>query len=159
VFEKFSQSNSRFNTLDTLTIEVHSVRIVAGFGQGIKTKGKPLQVMVHMKKSIIDVKTETNCLAHVLIIAIAKIKNDPNYTAYRKARKIHPVVDNLLATIDINLDNGGGIPELERFQDLFKQCKVVVYTGLNCDSIMFEGKVETSESINMLYDNVTRHYH
>jgi hypothetical protein len=32
VFEKVSQSNSRFNALDMLTIEVHAVRMPAGFG-------------------------------------------------------------------------------------------------------------------------------
>jgi hypothetical protein len=35
VFEKVSHSNSRFKALDTLTIEVHSVRMRVGFG-GIK---------------------------------------------------------------------------------------------------------------------------
>jgi hypothetical protein len=37
VLEKVTQSNSRFNALDTLTIEVHAVRMPAGFGC-IKTK-------------------------------------------------------------------------------------------------------------------------
>jgi hypothetical protein len=114
--------------------------------------------MTHLKNSIIEVKTETNCPAHGLIIAIAKIRNDPDYKAYRRGRKIRPVVDNLLATTGINLDNGGGIPELERFQDHFRQYKIVVHTGLNCDTIIFEGQVETSERINLLYD-VSRNYH
>jgi hypothetical protein len=48
-----------------------------GFG-GIKAKGRPLQVMVHQKRRIIAVKTETNCLAHTLVITIAKITNEPN---------------------------------------------------------------------------------
>jgi hypothetical protein len=76
-----------------------------------------------------------------------------------QGRKIHPVVDNLLATTGINLRNGGGIPELERFQDHFDQYKIVVYTGLHCDSNMFEAQVETSDRINLLYDDRTRHYH
>jgi hypothetical protein len=71
VFEKVSQSSSRFNALDTLSIEIHAVRMPVGFG-GVKTKGRPLEVMAHLKKSIIEVKTETNCLAHALIIAIPK---------------------------------------------------------------------------------------
>jgi hypothetical protein len=157
VLEKISQSNSRFNALDTLTIEVHAVRMPTGFGR-VKTKGRPLPLMAHLKRSIIEVKAETNCLAHVLIIAIARITKGPNYSSYRKGYKIHPVVDNLLATTGINLENGGGIPEHERFQDHFDQYKIVVYTGLNCDSIIFEGQVETSERINLLYDT-TRHYH
>jgi hypothetical protein len=155
VLEKVTQSNSRYNALDTLTIEVHAVRMPAGFG-GIKTKGRPLGVMAHLKKSIITVKVETNCLAHALIIAVAKITKDPNYMQGRKIRK---VVDNLLATTGINLENGGVISELERFQDHFEQYKIVVYTGLNCDSIVYEGQVETSDRFNLLYDETTRHYH
>jgi hypothetical protein len=80
-------------------------------------------------------------LAHSLIRDIAKIKSDPNYASYCKGWKINPVVDNLLATTVINLDNGGGIPELEKFQDHFKQYKIVVYTGRNCDRIMFQRQV------------------
>ena len=84
VFEKVTQSNSRFNAVDTLTVVLHSVRMPLAFGlrgDGIKTNDTPLSVMAHLKKSIIEVKTETNCLAHCLIIAIAKITNDTNYKA------------------------------------------------------------------------------
>ena len=95
--------------------------------------------MAHLKKSIIQVKFETNCLAHALIIASAKLINDPNYKAYIQGRKIYPKDDQLLAATFISLANGGGIPELERFQDHFRQYKIVVYTGLNCDEIMLEG--------------------
>jgi hypothetical protein len=157
VFEKVSQSNSRFNALDTLNIEVHAVRMPAGFG-GNKTEVRPLEVMVHLKRSIIKVKAETNCLSHDLIITTAKITKDPNYDAYRHGRKIHQVVHNLLTTTAINLDNGWGIQELEQFQDHFKQYKIVVYTDLNCDRIFFEGQVETFERINLLYDDTSRHY-
>jgi hypothetical protein len=156
VLEKVTQLNSRFNALDTLTIEVHAVRMPAGSG-GIKTEGRPLGVMAHLKKSIITAKAETNCLAHALIIAVARITKDPNYKAYMQGRKIHNAVDNLLATTGINLQNGGGIPELARFQDHFGQYKIVVYTGLNCDSIVYEGYVETSDRITLLYDDTTRH--
>jgi hypothetical protein len=58
VFEKVPQSNSRFNVLDTLTVVVHSIRMPVGFG-GTETKDRPLSVMAHLKKSIIEVKTET----------------------------------------------------------------------------------------------------
>jgi hypothetical protein len=121
VFEKVSQSNSRFNALDTLTLDVHSVRKPVGFGfrgDGLKTKGRPLHVIAHLKKSIIEVKTETNCLAHALNITIAKITNDPDYTALRKGRKIRPVVDNLLATTGINLHNGEGILNSRGFKTI-----------------------------------------
>jgi len=91
-----SLSNSRFNALDTLVVTVHWVKMHIGFGYGIKTKGRPLSVLAHLKKIIVEVKTEENCLAHALIIAIARVENDANYTAYRKGWKIRPVVQTLL---------------------------------------------------------------
>jgi hypothetical protein len=36
--------------------------------------------MALLKRSVVEVKAEGNCLAHALI-AIAKIENDPNYEA------------------------------------------------------------------------------
>ncbi len=119
-----------------------------GFGlrsDGIKIMGRALSVMAHLKNSIVEVKTETNYLAHALIITIAKLPNDPDYKAYIQGRKMYPKVDQLLATTGITLDNGEGNPEREWFQDNFRQYKIVVYTGLNCDEIIFEGRVETSE--------------
>ena len=107
--------------------------------------------MAHLKTNIVEVKTETNCLAHALIIAIAKLTNDIDYKAYRQGRKIYHKVDRLNATTEISLDSGG-ITEPECFQDDFRQYKIVVYTGLNCEEIKFEGRVETSETLNLLYD-------
>jgi hypothetical protein len=80
VFEKVSQSNSRFNASDKLVIEVHSVKIPVGFGRvAIKSKGRPLSVMARLKRSIVEVKAEKYCLAHAIIIAVSKLTKDPNY--------------------------------------------------------------------------------
>ena len=64
-----TQSNSRFNALDTLKVVLHSVKMPVGFGlqgNGIKTMGRLISVVAHLKKSIVQVKSETNCLAHAL---------------------------------------------------------------------------------------------
>ena len=159
LFEKVNQSNARFNAMDKLVVTVHSVKLPVGFGR-VKTKGRQIDNLAHLKQSIVRVDADTNCLAHALVIAIAKVNNDPNYNSYRRGYKIHPEVHRLLETTGIDLSNGGGIPELERFQDHFgDQYKIVVYTGLNCDAIMFEGLVDSPKRINLLYDDVTRHYH
>ena len=51
MFEKVAQSNARFNALDTLVMTVHSVRMPIGNGgDGIATKGSPLEIMVRLKK-------------------------------------------------------------------------------------------------------------
>jgi hypothetical protein len=57
---------------------------------------RPLAEMVNLKQSIIEVKAETNYLAHALIIAIARLIKDPNYNSYRRGRRILPEVQHLL---------------------------------------------------------------
>ena len=131
-----------------------------GFGgDGIKTKVRPLSVMVHQKISIVEVKAENNCLAQALLIALSKLTNDPNYKSYRQVSMIRPVVRHLHETTGIDLDNGAGIPELIIFQEHFHEYKIVVHEGLNCKHfLMFESQVESSKRINLLYDDFTRHY-
>jgi len=148
-FERVLQSNSGFNTLDTLVITVHSVKMPVGFGKrAIRSMGRPLSVMADLKQCIVEVNSEKNCLAHALIIAIWRVDNDPNYKAYRQGRKVRPLVRNLLKTTGIDLSNGAGIPELVRFQKHFRDYRIVVCQGLSCDDLMVEGPVESAKRIN-----------
>ena len=151
VFEKVSQSNAGFNALDTLVVTAHSVQMPVGYSKhAIKRMGRPLSLMAHLKSSIVEVKEEENCLAHALLIAIARVDNDANYIAYHQGRKMRPVVEALLQQIGIDLTRGGGIPELNRFQQLFRDYKIVLFQGFGCDEIMYEGQVETSKHLNVL---------
>jgi hypothetical protein len=84
VFEKVTPSNAQYEALDTHTFHVHSVKISAGFGKVQTSKGRSLSVMAHLKRSIVKVRAEENCLAHALVIAVAKVTNDPDYQSYRK---------------------------------------------------------------------------
>ena len=59
----------------------------------------------------------------------------------------------------IDLSNGGGVPELYLFQEHFKDYRIIVYEGLNCDDIIFDGQVESEKKINLLYDDTSRRYH
>ena len=54
-----------------------------------------------------EFKAEDNCLAHTIIIVIAKVENNTNYKVYRLGSKIRPVVRNLLVTTVIELSGGG----------------------------------------------------
>jgi hypothetical protein len=156
-----SESNSRFNALDRLVVTVHSVKMPVGFGRrdARKTIGRPISVKAHLKRSILEVKAEKNCLAPTLIIAIPRLNKDPKYESYRHGHKIRPVVQNLLQVTGINLDQGGGIRELERFQEHLNEYRIVVFSGLNCGTIYFDGQVQTEKRINLLYDEVEHHYH
>ena len=112
VFSKVAQSNARYNAMDRLIVVVQSVKMPVDFGRkSIRSKGRPLHEMVHVKRSIIEVKSKTNCLAHALIIAIARLTNDRKYKSYRQGRRtILPAVQHLLETTGIDLQNGGGSP-------------------------------------------------
>ena len=93
VFEKVVQSNARFNALDSLIVVVQRVVMPVGFRRSaVKTKGRQLDSISHLKKSIIQVKAEENCLAHALIIAIARFEKDTNYDSYRRGYRIFPLL-------------------------------------------------------------------
>jgi hypothetical protein len=92
--------------------------------------------MAHLKTSNVKVKAEEICLAHALVICIATLTNDPDYKAYSQGRKIRSVVDHLLMTKGIDLTNGG-VPELMKFQEHFKEYRIVVFGGLNCKNLVF----------------------
>jgi len=81
------------------------------------------------------------------------------YKSYIKGWKIRHAVQTLIDATGLDLYNGGGIPELVRFQEYFRQYKIVVYHGLSYDDIMFEGRVDSSKRLNILYDDVECHYH
>ena len=51
-------------------------------------RGMPLPVMAHLKTSVVEVKSSENFLAHAIILAIAKVVNDPEYVAYHIGYKI-----------------------------------------------------------------------
>jgi ribosome-associated translation inhibitor RaiA len=44
------------------------------FVRGIRSRGRPLSVMAHLQNSVVEVKSSENCLAHAIIMAIAKLE-------------------------------------------------------------------------------------
>ena len=115
--------------------------------------------MAHLKKYIIEVKDTVNCLAHSLIISVAKVNIDPKYESYLIGNKIRPVIRNLLQTTSVDLPKGAGILELDRFQEHFREYKISVCQCFSYENILFEGQVESSKRLNLIYDYVERHYH
>jgi hypothetical protein len=49
-----------------------------------KTKGLSLDVLSAIKKSIVVVKAAFLCLAHALIIAMARVNGDTKYVLYKQ---------------------------------------------------------------------------
>ena len=69
------------------------------------------------------------------------------------------MVQHLLETTGIDLQNGGGINDLQRFQDHFTEYRIL-FGGLDCEYIIFDGQVKSEKKgINLLYGDVNRYYH
>jgi len=111
--------------MDRLIVVIHSVKMPVGFGKAVKSKGRPLSVMAHVRNGIIEVKAETNCLAHARILAIARLTKDPNYNSYRREWKILPDVQHLLQTTEINLQNGDGSTKSSNSKTTFQSTKLM----------------------------------
>jgi hypothetical protein len=140
-------------------LNIHYVKIsISNGGGGITAKGRPLANMAHLKTIIVEVKAVNDCLAHALMIAIAKLTNDPDYKTFCQGRMIHPVLDRLIATTGTDMTNGGGVPQLIRIKEHFREYRIVVFGGLNCYDTIFDGQVESEKRINLYY-NVTHHYY
>ena len=137
VFDKVYQSNSILNALDKLVEIMNSVKMSVGFScVAIKTMGRPLSVMAHLKNCIVEFKTEHNCLADALIIVISKADNDSNYKSHRKSCNIRHVDQNLPKTTGINLANSAGSRNSPDSRNIFTNIRSITDQGLSCDNII-----------------------
>ena len=58
----------------------------------------------------------------------------------------------------VDLSNGGGLEELNHFQDYLSDYKIIVYNGLSPDRHIFTGNSLSNKKLYMLYDADTGHY-
>jgi hypothetical protein len=92
-------------------VNIDSVRMPISFGNyASKSAGRPLFVMAHLKTSVVEVKTEDNCLAHSVTLDIAKADKVPNCESYLHGHMIRSVVRILLYTTGIDLSGGWAYP-------------------------------------------------
>ena len=97
------------------------------------------------------------CLAHALIIAIAHIDGDPKYASYRQGNCIKKPVEDLLKASGVDLSNEGSLQELAQFQNYLSDYKIVVFSGLSTDKIIFTGNSVSSKKLYLLYNADTKH--
>jgi hypothetical protein len=63
----------------------------------------------------VEVKAKENCLAHALVIAVARVTKDPNYKSVRRWWKILPKFRELLHASGVDLSSGGGFQNYRHF--------------------------------------------
>jgi hypothetical protein len=97
---------------------------------GVKTKGRSLDVLSAIKRSIVVVKAAFLCLAHALVIAIARVNSDPKYASYRNGYGLKNPVEELFKVSGVDLSNGGGLEELQQFKTTFQIIKLLCLMDL-----------------------------
>ena len=98
------------------------------------------------------------CLAHALIIAMARVNNDPKYKLYRKGKGLKQPVEELLNALSVDLSNDGGFEELQQFQQYLSDYKIIVFDGLYPDRVMFSGNSLSVKKLYLLYNRDSGHY-
>jgi len=128
VIGKVIQSNTRFGLRDRLEVHLEHVSKPGCKGR-IGTKGRSLDVMNAIQKSIVTVKALLNCLAYALIIAMARVNSEQKYQTYRDGKGLKTVED-LLKSSGLDLSNGGSIK-------IFGNFKITIrYTKLLCLKVL-----------------------
>jgi hypothetical protein len=156
---KVIQSNARFGLSDCLEVRIDLVRMAAGNRKNAKkTKGKSLDALSAVKKSIVVVKAAFLCLAHALIIAMAGVNGDPKYKSYRNVYGLDQPVQGLMKAFGVDLSDGGGLEELLHFQEYLSDCKIMVYDGLSPDRLIFSGNSLSDKKLYLLYDKDSGYY-
>ena len=159
VLGKVIQSNAKFGLTDRLEVHLDHVRMPAGNGKRAeKTKGRSLNVLSAIKKSIVTVQATVNCLAYALIIAMARVNGDPKYQLYRHSKSFKKPVEDLLKASGVDVPNGGGFDELRQFQDHVSGYQIIVFHGLSPDTVMFRGNSSSVKKLHLLYDRNIEHY-
>ena len=83
--ERVIQSNRDFRLNDTVTVDIIHVEAPQGSGRSKRTT---LNIREYLRKkgSVITIQNNDNlCLARALVVAVARIENDPSYTNLKKS--------------------------------------------------------------------------
>jgi hypothetical protein len=96
---------ARLALTDRLEVHLDHVRVPAANGRE-KTKGRSISVLSAIKRSIVVVKTAFLCSAHALLIAMARVNNDPKYVSYRDGKCLKEPVQDFLNASGVDLSIG-----------------------------------------------------
>jgi hypothetical protein len=66
--------------------------------------------------------------------------------------------EELLDVSGVDLTNGGGLEDLQQFQEYLTDYKIIVFDGLKPDRVMFSGNSLSAKELYLLYDADSGHY-
>lgn len=159
--EKIIQSNMLFFTDDNLIVNIDHVRVPIGYGRSHIGKSSERYYKLH-KRSIFSPNLQTEdyglCLAASITVAIAHVTGDAKKYHYLTYAGHYSILiqeaRSLCTDANVNLENGGGIDEIIKFQQyLGGEYRIVVYASRDGKVIFFKSCHSTYKyTINLLFD-------
>jgi hypothetical protein len=153
-FERVIQSNRHFHLNDSVDVNVVHVEMPHG---GIGTKRAEINLEKHLmkKRSIIRIQNNDQlCLARALVVAKAKIDNDPQYTSIvdhrramqtRLARELHQKAAVPLGPC--------GLDEVKQFQTYLSDYQINIVSKDRQNALIYVGPNQEKRIYLYLYDN------
>ena len=155
--ERVIQSNRDFRLNDTVTVDIIHVEEPQGGTSNGKSKRTTLDIREYLKKkrSVITINNTDNlCLARALVVAVAKIENDPKY------RSIISPKGHIQLQRALDLHRAAGVPlglcgldEVDMFQKHLTNYEITVVSGDHDDSIIYPPEPGDKQPIYLYYQN------
>ena len=139
--EKVVQSNDEFWLNDTVNIDLIRVQMPQGSGKSRRKRTTyDIREYLQGKKSVITINNKDNyCLARALVVAIARIENDPMYNQirnsdrpvqFRRALALHQAAH-------VPFDIPCGLKEVDLFQQYLTNYQIIVVSGDQNNTIIY----------------------
>ena len=139
--ERVIQSNRDFRLNDTVTVDIIRVEEPQGGTSNGKSKRTTLNIREYLKKkkTIITINNTDNlCLARALVVAVARIENDPKYDQIRKTQghiQLQRALDlHQAANVPLGLC---GLDEVKLFQAYLTNYEITIVSGDHDNSIIY----------------------
>ena len=150
--ERVIQSNRDFRLNDTVTVDIIHVEAPQGSGRSKRTT---LNIREYLKKkgSVITINNNDNlCLAHALVVAIARIEKDPKYDKIRRSNKNIQLQRAMELHRAANVPFGPcGLDEVKLFQKHLTNYEITVISGDCNDSIIYPPEPTDDDNVTPLY--------
>ena len=136
--ERVIQSNRDFRLNDTVTVDIIHVEEPQGSGTRERTTLN-IREYLKEKKSIITINNNDNlCLARALVVAVARIENDPKYHQIRNSKGHIQLQRALDLHRSANVPLGPcGLDEVDLFQKYLTNYEITILSGDHDDSIIY----------------------
>ena len=155
--QRVIQSNQEFQLNDTVDVNVIHVSMPSG-GKGSKRSEINLEKHLEKKRSIVRIQNGDNlCMARALVVAKAKVDNDPQYkyvADYRKPQQTR-LAQELHQNAGVPL-GPCGIEEAKQFQAYLTDYQISIVSKEYSNKIIYTGPEKEKEKVYLYMHN--NHY-